>query len=120
MNKHTEFSHIYKLLPWYDKADLYFFGVFLFTRQKLFRVGQHQGQIIPFAFGYRTLSKFPRIPKGTLVIAATLNLLIWFFALPVVPNLATPIIITHLIGLAWLYLTQPNPVLSNQEGRQTA
>lgn len=53
--------------------------------------------------------------KGALIIATTLNLGVWVFAMPIVPNLAAPIVATHLVGLTALFLFHPNPALVRQQ-----
>jgi hypothetical protein len=57
--------------------------------------------------------RHPTRVRGTVLIAAAINLSVWMFALEFAPDLqripATIIITTHLIGFVLLFLFHPNP-----------
>jgi hypothetical protein len=114
MNKRSEISHLYNSLPWRHQADLFLFGVFLLARQRLIPADRRVAQQFHFINDRRCVKASP-LAKGALLIAATLNLGVWVFALPVVPNIAAPIVATHLVGLTALFLFHPNPALARQQ-----
>lgn len=121
MNKRSELSHIYyQRLPWYHRADIVLFSIFLKARNGLLPAGQRVSEQFRVIGDRRVSCKLSRTKANALLIAAVFNLIVWLFAMPINPQIAVPIIVTHLIGLALLFLFHPNPALGNHQSRQTA
>lgn len=123
MNKRSELSHIYhQRLPWYHRADIVLFSIFLRVRNGLLPAGYRVSEQFPVIGESRASSCIlSRTKANVLLFAAIFNLIIlWLFVLPIAPQIAVPIIVAHLIGLALLFLFHPNPALGNHQSEQSA
>ncbi len=120
IDKRSELSYIYhQHLPWYHRADIVLFSIFLKVRNRILPAEQRLATFVSVIGDRRISCKLSRTKANVLLLTAIFNLIIaWLFALPIMPQIAIPIIVTHLIGLALLFLFHPNPALGNHQSEQ--